>query len=161
MSASQNLPPGSVEVSTLSVPQLSSLQSRLSQELEHLTSSHTKLRAAQSRFRECIKSVQSGVKEGSDDKQILVPLTGSLYVPGKLASKDTVIVDVGTGFYVEKTTEDATKFYNGKVSELGKNLEELEKVVTGKSESLRVIEDALRQKVIEGNAATTSAAASA
>ena len=33
---------------------------------------------------------------------ILVPLTTSLYVPGTLASKDTVIVDVGTGFYVEK-----------------------------------------------------------
>lgn len=39
------------------------------------------------------------------DKPILVPLTGSLYVPGKLASKDTVIVDVGTGFYVEKVSQ--------------------------------------------------------
>lgn len=33
---------------------------------------------------------------------ILVPLTPSLYVPGKLAATDTVLVDVGTGFYVEK-----------------------------------------------------------
>lgn len=33
---------------------------------------------------------------------VLVPLTTSLYVPGKLASTETVIVDVGTGFYVEK-----------------------------------------------------------
>lgn len=33
---------------------------------------------------------------------ILVPLTPSLYVPGKLASTDTVLVDIGTGFYVEK-----------------------------------------------------------
>lgn len=40
-----------------------------------------------------------------------------------------------------QTTDDATKFYEGKVAELAKNLEELEKVVTSKSESLRVIED--------------------
>tara|TARA_R110002060_G_scaffold65606_4_gene74622 strand:+ start:423 stop:587 length:165 start_codon:yes stop_codon:yes gene_type:complete len=35
-------------------------------------------------------------------KPILVPLTTSLYVPGTLADPDNVIVDVGTGFYVEK-----------------------------------------------------------
>ena len=33
---------------------------------------------------------------------LLVPLTTSLYVPGTLASKDKVVVDVGTGYYVEK-----------------------------------------------------------
>lgn len=31
-----------------------------------------------------------------------MPLTTSLYVPGTLADPDNVIVDVGTGFYVEK-----------------------------------------------------------
>jgi len=36
------------------------------------------------------------------EKPILVPLTSSLYVPGTLADTDNVIVDVGTGFYVEK-----------------------------------------------------------
>lgn len=35
-------------------------------------------------------------------KQILVPLTSSLYVPGTIADTENVIVDVGTGFYVEK-----------------------------------------------------------
>lgn len=36
------------------------------------------------------------------DAEILVPLTTSLYVPGKLATREKVIVDIGTGFYVEK-----------------------------------------------------------
>ena len=38
------------------------------------------------------------------DKPILVPLTTSLYVPGTLADTSNVIVDVGTGFYVEKVS---------------------------------------------------------
>ena len=38
-------------------------------------------------------------------KPILVPLTTSLYVPGTLADPENVIVDVGTGFYVEKVRE--------------------------------------------------------
>lgn len=31
-----------------------------------------------------------------------MPLTSSLYVKGSLADREKVIVDVGTGFYVEK-----------------------------------------------------------
>ena len=36
------------------------------------------------------------------DKTILVPLTNSLYVPGKLSDPDYVIVDIGTGYFVKK-----------------------------------------------------------
>lgn len=42
------------------------------------------------------------MSHGTIGKEILVPLTTSLYVPGTLADKNKVIVDVGTGFYVEK-----------------------------------------------------------
>lgn len=38
------------------------------------------------------------------EAEILIPLTSSLYVPGKLADRQKVIVDIGTGFYVEKVT---------------------------------------------------------
>ena len=73
--------------------------------------------------------------------EILIPLTQSLYVPGTLASSSTVLVDVGTGFYVEKSAADAIKFYNAKVDGLTKNLGDLEKVVQGKNENLRIVEE--------------------
>jgi prefoldin alpha subunit len=75
--------------------------------LEHLTSSHTKLRAAQAKFRDCVNSINDGMtgsaKKGTDGRdEILVPLTSSLYVKGRLTDREKVLVDVGTGFYVEK-----------------------------------------------------------
>jgi prefoldin alpha subunit len=98
-----------VDVTTLSVPQLRTLQSRLNSELEQLTNSHAKLRAAQSKFRDCVRTINDGVvgkktpqPQSADTNSILVPLTSSLYVKGKLADREKVIVDVGTGFYVEK-----------------------------------------------------------
>ena len=98
-----------VDVTTLSVPQLRSLQTRLNSELEQLTNSHAKLRAAQSKFRDCVRTINDGVvgkrtpqPQSADNNSILVPLTSSLYVKGKLADRENVIVDVGTGFYVEK-----------------------------------------------------------
>lgn len=78
----------------------------------------------------------------------MVPLTSSLYVPGKLADEKHVIVDVGTGFYVEKTTDDAQKFYSVKVEELGKSIKDLENIVNGKANNLRVVEEVLRQKML-------------
>ena len=77
-----------------------------------------------------------------------MPLTSSLYVPGKLADEKHVLVDIGTGFYVEKTTSDAQKFYSGKIEELGKNIKDLENIVNGKANNLRVVEEVLRQKML-------------
>jgi Prefoldin subunit len=39
------------------------------------------------------------------DKTILVPLTSSLYVPGKLRDVENVVIDVGTGYYVQKVRD--------------------------------------------------------
>lgn len=52
-----------------------------------------------------------------------------------------MLVDVGTGFYVEKSTDDAKDFYDRKIKDLETNLKDLEAIVTGKSNNMRVIED--------------------
>jgi prefoldin alpha subunit len=43
------------------------------------------------------------------------------------------------------------KFYEAKVDELGANLKDLEAIVQGKSNNLRVVEDVLRQKVLSAS----------
>ncbi|KAK7511695.1 Prefoldin [Phyllosticta citriasiana] len=150
-----------VDLASLSVQQLSQLKKQLDTELEHLTGSFQSLRGAQTRFRDCLKSINTGVSSGSTDKPILVPLTSSLYVPGTLANLSSVLVDIGTGFFVEKSTADAADFYDRKIKDLEKNLKDLEAIVTGKSGNLRVVEDVLRQKVLaaQGQAGAQAAAA--
>ncbi|KAI9827581.1 MAG: subunit of tubulin prefoldin [Thelocarpon impressellum] len=170
-----------VDLASLSAPQLASVKKQLDDELEHLTGSFAKLRAAQAKFRDCLASIATGVSPKVAGRRILVPLTTSLYAPGTLADAEHVIVDVGTGFYVEKvrapaditrppsltrplraqTTKDATAFYAAKVDDLGANLKDLEQIVQGKSNNLRVVEDVLRQKVLSGNAAAEKSAAAA
>ncbi|KAI9860403.1 MAG: subunit of tubulin prefoldin [Vezdaea acicularis] len=130
-----------VDLAALSVQQLSQVKKQLDEELEHLTNSFNKLRAAQNKFRECLQSIKGGVSASVIGKPILVPLTTSLYVPGTIADSENVIVDVGTGYYIEKSTTDALKFYNSKIDELGANLKDLESIVQGKSNNLRIVED--------------------
>jgi len=54
---------------------------------------------------------------------------------------EKVVVDVGTGFYVEKSKDDAKDFYERKVAGLGENLGRLEGVVRAKEDGLRSVEE--------------------
>jgi hypothetical protein len=57
----QALTAPSVDLATLTTPQLSQVKKQLDDELEHLTNSFTQLRAAQAKFRECLRSIAGGV----------------------------------------------------------------------------------------------------
>ena len=66
------------------------------------------------RFQESSESLQR-CGEGNGGKDILVPLTGSMYVPGKLSDTEKVVVEIGTGYYVEKDIPAAREYFAGKV----------------------------------------------
>ena len=46
---------------------------------------------------------------------MLVPITSSLYVPGETSKLDTVLIDVGTGYYIEKSGPEAQAFLDRKI----------------------------------------------
>jgi prefoldin alpha subunit len=145
MSANQQ----NVPISSLPLQTLSRLQQQLSAELEHLSTSYQRLRAAQTRFRDCMASIKATLRT-TDSTSQLIPLTTSLYVPAKPSASKSVLVDVGTGFYVEKSPDDGIRFYEEKVKELEGNLQGIEEAVRGKTETLRAVEDGMRRKVVAG-----------
>jgi prefoldin alpha subunit len=75
-----------------------------------------------------LASIATGISSSTAEKTLLVPLTSSLYVPGKLTDHEHVLVDVGTGFFVEKDIPGATDFYERKVKDLQDSLKDLEGV---------------------------------
>jgi len=74
-------------------------------------------------------------------------------VPGTLTpnADKSLLVDIGTGFLVQKNRGEAKEFYEGKVKELEGSLNELEGIVKGKAEGVRVVEEVLREKILAGN----------
>jgi len=135
-----------VDVTELNVAQLQDVRKQLEQELQHLTASYGQLKAAQARFRTCIESINA-IQPQKGQRELLVPLTSSLYVPGKLTDSKKVLVDVGTGYYVERSTEDAKKMYEGRVEFVAKSLEQLQETITRKEDNMRVVRDILVVKV--------------
>ena len=79
------------------------------------------------RFQESGESL-SRMKSDRDGCDVLVPLTGSMYVPGKLSNPDKVVVDIGTGYYVEKNSKDAQDYFNRKVKYVTENMERVQAI---------------------------------
>ena len=44
-------------------------------------------------------------------KNTLIPLTSSLYIPGKIKSVQSALVDIGTGYFVEKSLDGAAEYF--------------------------------------------------
>ncbi|KIO32426.1 hypothetical protein M407DRAFT_241477 [Tulasnella calospora MUT 4182] len=148
-----------VSVTDLDLPQLAEVKKQLDEELSHLSSSFAQLSKAQAKFKACIENVAE-VNPNNKGKAILVPLTSSLYVPGKLKDPEHVIIDVGTGYYVKKSRDDARKHYQKKADFVKSNLEKLQETIEKKQENmnflLNVMQVKMAQQQRQGAAASTS-----
>ncbi|KAI9570107.1 Prefoldin subunit-domain-containing protein [Boletus coccyginus] len=138
--------PQQINVADLDIQQLADVRRQLEEELNHLTSSFAQLKQAQSKFKSCLENVGE-VKPKNAGTTILVPLTNSLYVPGKLSDVEHVIVDIGTGYYVKKTRAEATKYYKVKAEFIHTNLETLSDTIQKKQDNMNYLINVMQAKL--------------
>ncbi|ORY15646.1 Prefoldin alpha subunit [Rhizoclosmatium globosum] len=121
---------GPINLADLPLQQLQAVKNQMDEEIQHLTQSYAQLKQAQVKFSDSIESLNNidGRKDGK--KNVLIPLTSSLYVPGTLADVSKVIVDIGTGYMIDKSIPDAKDFYKTKVTFLRENLDGLQETIT-------------------------------
>ncbi|KAL7688545.1 putative prefoldin alpha [Plasmopara halstedii] len=137
-----------VNLVDLSLEQLNALKGQLENELQQLTASFGGLSEAQSRFGESKEALKSMASSDSN-KEVLIPLTASMFVPGKLASKDEVLVDLGTGYFVEQSVEKAAQFMDRKIEFLQSNTDQLKTVIDNKRNMFEAVLMIMQQKVQE------------
>ncbi|KAJ3043799.1 subunit of tubulin prefoldin [Rhizophlyctis rosea] len=131
---------------TAPLQQLQIYQQRLQEDIETFTSSYASLRTVQAKYNDCLESLKVITPENKG-KTTLVPLTNSLYVPGELSDVESVIVDVGTGYYVGKSIPDAKDYYKGKVEYIQKNLNKLQATITEERKKLSSISELIALRV--------------
>ncbi|XP_037107970.1 prefoldin subunit 5 [Syngnathus acus] len=129
-----------INLADLSLPQLEGLKSQLDQEVEFLTSSISQLKVVQAKYVDAKDNLNS-LNKKNQGKELLVPLTSSMYVPGTLNDVEHVLVDVGTGYYVEKNVADSKAFFKRKLDFLTKQIEKIQPALQEKH--------AMKQAVIE------------
>ncbi|RWS30805.1 prefoldin subunit 5-like protein [Leptotrombidium deliense] len=115
----------------MSLQQLSIAKQQFDQEIELLANSVQQLQAARSKYEDSEECVTSQ-KSISMNTELLVPLTGSMYVLGRVKDANTFIVDIGAGYFVEKNGKDATDYFKRKVKFLNEKIEKYAKLLQEK-----------------------------
>uniref|UniRef100_A0A8V0ZT42 Prefoldin subunit 5 n=1 Tax=Gallus gallus TaxID=9031 RepID=A0A8V0ZT42_CHICK len=70
-----------------------------------------------------------------------------MYVPGKLSDVERVLIDVGTGYYVEKTADDAREFFKRKIDFLTKQMEKIQPALQEKHAMKQAVVEMMSQKI--------------
>uniref|UniRef100_A0A6T8P8S8 Prefoldin subunit 5 n=1 Tax=Hemiselmis andersenii TaxID=464988 RepID=A0A6T8P8S8_HEMAN len=147
---------GQMNIGTMPLEQLSMMREQMQEENKFLVQSYQNLTLAAKRFgdsREALKAVTPEVV----GQPVMVPMTSSLYVKGTLASAEKVLIDVGTGYYVEKSLEAADEYMKRKVEYLGENMQRLEANIVEKRKGLEAVTTVMQMKAQQQQAAAAKA----
>ena len=137
-----------MDISTLSLDQLNQLKSQHEQELNQLRERHSSLKQAEGRFRQS-KDALAAISKDDEGRRMLVPLTQSLYVPGELGDPDHLLVELGTGYYIEKTQQGATELLDRNIGTVSKNAEDINTVVASKQQNYDAIVQMMQVKMAQ------------
>ncbi|KAL1565430.1 Prefoldin subunit 5 [Salvia divinorum] len=120
-----------MELEKMSVEHLRGLKEQVDMEVNLLQDSLNNLRSANARL-EIASAALQDLSVRPQGKKMLVPLTASLYVPGKLDDSEKVLVDVGTGYFIEKTMVEGKDYCERKIALLKSNYDQLLEVTAKK-----------------------------
>ena len=69
------------------------------------------------------------LKEYGTNKEVMVPLTSSLYVPGVMDDTDKVLVEVGASYFVEQNNQLAQEYCARKKDMLSGNAKKINEII--------------------------------
>uniref|UniRef100_A0A182PS53 Rab-GAP TBC domain-containing protein n=1 Tax=Anopheles epiroticus TaxID=199890 RepID=A0A182PS53_9DIPT len=135
-----------IDLNTLNLQQLTQLKNQLDQELSIFQDSLNTIKMARSKY-SASKEALEQFKGDWNDKQILVPLTGSMYVPGTIKDANNVIIEIGTGYYVENDLDSAKAFFKRRIEYVQEQLEKIEMMGIEKSKIRDTIREVMEKKL--------------
>lgn len=70
-----------------------------------------------------------------------------MYVPGTIADAEKLLIDIGTGYYVERDVPGAKDYFTRKVKFVTEQMEKIQKIAAEKSKLREVVMDIMEVKV--------------
>lgn len=140
-SSSQQQPP-------LSTAQILGLKAQLEQEIDIFKGSFSQLKIAHSKFQSSLCSVQTlKEKKNVSDAPAMLPITNSLFLKGTVKEGcKSVLVDIGTGYLMQKSLPEASKYFESKVEYVAGQLVKLNDLLVEKTNSLNTLNAFLQQQ---------------
>lgn len=133
-------------IDQLSLEQLNNLKTQHENDINELSQQQLSLQEAKNRYQTARVTLDDMNKTPVGHK-MLVPLSQSLYVQGAVANSDKVIVELGTGYFCEKTIPAAKDLIDRKIALVAKSMETLDNMSIVKRRNLEQIMYVMQRKI--------------
>ena len=140
--------PEKLKLEGLNYNELLELKKTIETEINFLSGSFDQLRLAATKFSAAKEKLEIFNPE-ANDKDILVPLTTSVFIPGRLKSVDRIMFEVGASYFVEDTVPKATEFYNRRIESIKKNMMLISKIIENKSNQQQEVVLTLQDLIVK------------
>ena len=116
------------------VQELAGLKKKVEDDIKTILDSYNGFKFLHKKFEEAKVLIKNVSEQKSDDTQILIPLSNSLFIPGKITSTDKFIVDIGTGYYAERNALQAMQHCDQTLEVIKTNGDKMVKEINSKQE---------------------------
>jgi prefoldin alpha subunit len=137
-----------IDLDAMSLEELNQAKQQEEQRLQALTSRYAQLRSAAARLNASQRAVNE-LSPASEGKEVMVPLTESVYVPGKIREPTKLLVELGTGFFAEKSSKDTNAFLERKIRLVDHNSENITKAIQVTRQNMEHISITMQGKMTE------------
>ena len=137
-----------INLFALSLEQLNQLKQSIEEELQGLNGAIQQLQVSRNKLTTS-KEALNRLTTTDEGTPMLVPITSSLYVPGETTQLDTVLVDVGTGYFIEKSTDEAQAFLERKMALIETQAQNVQSAAQFKNQNLQQTVDVMNRKIME------------
>ena len=124
-------------LSSLNLEQLQAVGKQIEQEIQSLSSSYTSLKVVMNKFKDNKTYITQLTT--SKDKEMLIPLTQSVFIPGKCSDISSLMVELGANYLVETGVSQADKFCDRKIELLILNMDKIDGMIIEKNKIMTEI----------------------
>lgn len=135
-------------LSALTLDQLIQLKSQFEGELQKLTASIQLTNETVVKTNSA-KDALAQFAATEPGKEMLVPITESMYLPGVVEETKRPIIELGTGYFAETSVENATNFFNRRLARLNKQQESLRATFKEKQSQYQITVQIINQKLAQ------------
>ena len=104
----------SIKLEQFSLEELVKLKQRFTEDLRMFLNSFNGLKSLEQKFEYSKVLVDQIEKKAKIGDELMIPMTTSLFIPGKLKSNKDFLVELGTGYFAEFSADEARAYCSRK-----------------------------------------------
>ena len=123
-----------LNLESFTLQELSNLRKKLEEDLSIILDSFNSFKYLFKKFEDGKLIVNNLAKQETRPLEVLVPMSSSLYLPGEISDPNKFVVDLGTGYFAERSAKQTVEYCDQTLAVIRENGDRMAKEINKKQE---------------------------